>query len=104
MVEQTSLLAYKGVEPHLGAMQQAVYDVIEKFGPITQMEIASRLKRPINTVTPRVNELAFKGFATVHGVGTNGLGHTAKLWVIKDPNDKNLAEITKEPLEQDCEI
>lgn len=103
MAEQTSLLAYAQIQSKLGAMQQAVHDVIEEFGPISDYDIALKLKRPINSITPRRGELIFKGFVTLHAMGVNSLGHAAKMWVIKDPNDRNLLALAKEPMEQDCE-
>lgn len=105
MVEQTSLLAYASFQNKLGAMQQAVYDTIEEFGPIADFDIAKRLRRDINTVTPRRGELIVKGFVTLHALGLNSLGNTAKLWVAKDPNDHNLIKIAKESaVEQDCAV
>lgn len=104
MVEQTSLLAYAQIQSKLGAMQQAVYDTIEEFGPIADFDIAKKLKRDINTITPRRGELIFKGLVTVHAMGLNSLGHSAKLWVVKDPNDTNLLKMAKEPMERDCEV
>lgn len=102
MAEQTSLLAYAQIQSKLGAMQQAVYDVIEELGPIADFDIALKLKRSINTVTPRRGELIVKGFVTLHATGVNSTGHAAKLWVIKDPNDTNLRRVAER--EQDCEV
>lgn len=45
----------------LSARQAQVVSVIELFGPMTNSELAQKLDWPINTVTPRTNELVKKG-------------------------------------------
>lgn len=57
-VRQTSIRAYENeVLPNLGKRQAEVLSSLGQVEPATDKEIASHLNRPINTVTPRRNEL-----------------------------------------------
>lgn len=69
-VRDTSLAAYEEVSPKIGERQKAVLDTIRVAKrPVNNQEIAGYLGVPINTITPRTNELvglgkvelAFKG-------------------------------------------
>lgn len=62
-VQDTSLDAYYGeVKPKLGEKQQRVLNVIRSARrPVCNQEIADWMNQPINTITPRVNELVEKG-------------------------------------------
>lgn len=64
-VKSTSLEAYHGeVKPKLGEKQRVVYDLLLKAKrPVCNQEIAQHLKQPINTITPRMNELVKLGSA-----------------------------------------
>lgn len=59
-VQDTSRSAYHDIQPKLGERQQKVLEAIELHGPMTNNEIARVLGWPINTVTPRTNELVKK--------------------------------------------
>lgn len=57
-VRDTSKLAYNEVEPKIGERQKRVLDAISQAKrPVNNQEIADFLMVPINTVTPRTNEL-----------------------------------------------
>lgn len=57
-VRDTSKLAYEDVKPELGKKQALVLQTIAKAKrPVNNQEIASHLALPINTITPRTNEL-----------------------------------------------
>ncbi len=57
-VQDTSLKAYFGeVVDTLGARQRAVLEAFTKKEDFTNAELAEFLQWPINTVTPRTNEL-----------------------------------------------
>lgn len=62
-VRDTSLSAYKNdVESSLGQRQKIVYDTVRKAKrPVNNQEIANYLNKPINTITPRTNELVALG-------------------------------------------
>lgn len=57
-VRDTSKLAYDDVSPSIGKKQALVLQTIAKAKrPVNNQEIASHLALPINTITPRTNEL-----------------------------------------------
>ena len=57
-VRDTSMAAYKEVAPQLGEKQQLILNTIRRAKrPVNNQEIADFLRKPINTVTPRTNEL-----------------------------------------------
>lgn len=57
-VRDTSKLAYEEVSPRLGDKQKVVLNTIAKAKrPVNNQEIAIHLALPINTITPRTNEL-----------------------------------------------
>lgn len=60
MVQQMSILAYKEIQD-LGARQRQVLNIIRSRGFANNLEIAKDLGLPINSVTPRTNELVAKG-------------------------------------------
>lgn len=60
MVRATSLLAYQSLFPGLSYRQTLVFRVLRKR-PMSNRELSVFLRWPINSVTPRVNELLKKG-------------------------------------------
>lgn len=61
-VQTTSLFAYRTeIVPTIGTRQRVVYDEIMRHKDVTNTEISHFLGFPINTVTPRVNELRKAG-------------------------------------------
>lgn len=60
-VQQTSIDAYKEVEPDLGRRQTQVLDCIRRYRNVTNSEIANMLRLSINQVTPRTHELRKAG-------------------------------------------
>ena len=62
-VRDTSLETYyKEVKPHLNVKQQTIYIALQMSKrPVCNQELADYLQQPINTVTPRVNELVKLG-------------------------------------------
>lgn len=63
MIQNTSIDAYRfDVLPRLGERQQIVLRALRTSSkPRCNQELADYLDQPINTVTPRVNELVEKG-------------------------------------------
>lgn len=58
MVTDTSRAAFNEVKPELGDRQQLVLNTIKRAKrPVNDQEIADFLRKPINTITPRRNEL-----------------------------------------------
>lgn len=95
-VSYTSQEAYAKIHDELGAKQQIVFEAIKELGTATNEAISEYLNWPINTVTPRVTELKKFGLIDVEGLGVNKSGFSAKLWSIRDPNDKELIEIAND--------
>ena len=57
-VRDTSKLAYDTVSPSIGKKQALVLQTIAKAKrPVNNQEISDYLSIPINTITPRTNEL-----------------------------------------------
>ena len=67
MIQPTSIEAFISIEPELGNMQKAVYDVIKQFPSVSNLDISRILNKPINSITPRVKELRDKNL--VYQVG-----------------------------------
>ncbi len=56
-VTDTSLEAFKEVKEHLGERQAVVYHCLKEIQPATNLMISKKLSIPINSITPRMNEL-----------------------------------------------
>ena len=89
MIAETSRQAYKSLKD-LGDKQRVVYEAIKTLGRATNEELATWLGWPIQSVTGRVNELGKYGMVAVDGIGKTRSGRSAKVWVVKDLNDKKL--------------
>ena len=59
--QQTSIEAYNAIKKELGQRQQEVYDGFLGNGSCTNLEISKAMGIPINSVTPRTNELVKLG-------------------------------------------
>lgn len=67
MLLDTSLDAFQSIIPQLGSRQAAVYDIIRHLKNPTNAEISRFMGLPINTITPRTNELRKRGLVTDAG-------------------------------------
>ena len=85
MIAETSQLAFKhDVVPTLGARQQAVMECLSSLKEATNLELSKHLDWPINTVTPRINELVKLG--VVEQIGKRPCkvsGRLAYVWGLK---------------------
>ena len=61
MIQNTSLEAYKVLQPELGKMQVMIYNVLKVYPNSSNHDISEILDKPINSITPRVKELRDKG-------------------------------------------
>lgn len=95
-VSGTSQEAYDKIRDKLGYKQAIVFEAIKRLGAATNEAIAEYLGWPINQVTGRVTELKRFGMVAAEGRGINKTGFSAQLWSIRDPNDKNLLELTND--------
>lgn len=84
-VRDTSLETYFGeIQPTLGKRQKAVFDIIEKLGSSTNLEISRYSGIPINQVTPRTNELVKKGLVVADTKRECSVSHkTVYSWRVK---------------------
>lgn len=81
-IQQTSLQAYEQVQPKIGKNQQIIFNLIYIHEGITDAEIGNTLDWPINTVTPRRNELVKLGLIYSKGVRLCKITkNTANEWV-----------------------
>lgn len=97
-VANTSMMAYEALLDKLGEKQQIVYEAIKELGAATNDQIADHLGWTINRVTGRVTELKKYGLVDVEGIGISNSGNSAKVWSIRDLNDRKL-----EQMSHDCE-
>lgn len=61
MIQPTSRQAYDSIRDSLGDRQKKVLSMLDMSQGLTNRELAHLLNWPINTVTPRVNELVRHG-------------------------------------------
>lgn len=80
--QETSGMAYDSVKPDLGKKQKDVLRALE-YGPKTNQEISEWLNLPINTITPRTNELVKKGLVVEDSKKIGNTGRWAIRWAIK---------------------
>ena len=86
-MQRTSLEAYTEVKKTLGRRQ---IEVLNAFlgGNATNAELADYLNRPINTITPRTNELVKKGLVKEHSKRWCAVtGHKAIAWIVRQPDE-----------------
>jgi predicted transcriptional regulator len=84
-VDQTSILAYDHIKPHLGIKQNIVYDTIKNHPYVSNEDISNILGWRINTVTPRVKELREYGSVMRGGYGiSKRTGKKVNLWIVKE--------------------
>ena len=57
----TSVSAAKAATPAMTAKRAEVLSYIIRYGPLTQEQLAAKLEWPIQSINPRVNELARMG-------------------------------------------
>lgn len=67
MIQSTSLEAYLEIQPELGSMQNMVYNLIKVYPGVSNIDISRMLRKPINSITPRVKELRDKGLVVCCG-------------------------------------
>lgn len=68
MIQNTSLEAYRVLEPDLGFLQKTVYEAIQSNPGFSNHNLAFHLGWEINRVTPRVKELRDKGLVVCIGM------------------------------------
>ena len=56
-IQATTMLAFSEILPILGERQMLTFQAIKKIQPCSNMELSKYLGLPINTITPRCQEL-----------------------------------------------
>lgn len=79
-MQSTSLDAFDGIKKDLGKRQADVLRAIKVLGKPTNLEIANFLGKPINSITPRTNELVKKFYVTDCGIKISPSGRPAMMW------------------------
>lgn len=82
MIRDTSTRAYHALSD-LGERQKEVYMVIARLGSACNLDIAEELGLPINSVTPRTNELVFMDYVEEARKDIGPTGRTVIYWKIK---------------------
>lgn len=62
MIQDTSIAAFRTIQPQLGNRQREVLNGFSQYGAKTNLEMSVLLGRPINQITPRTNELVKMGY------------------------------------------
>ena len=95
MIQQTSRKAYGEILPHLGEKQSAVYQTFKFYGASTNLEIATILFRPINTIVPRTNELVKMGLLEAKSKEKCSIsGRLAIKWAVcRTPKDQEMQDM-----------
>jgi hypothetical protein len=80
MIQETSLKAFREILPELGHRQLEVLRVIYNQVTANNNIISKILKLPINSVTPRVNELRKKGLVIMSTVSPCPFTGKSTIW------------------------
>jgi len=84
MIQSTSQEAYDTIFGKLGNRQHEVFTCLRLIEPACNKAIAAQLSLPINEVTPRINELRYKGVVE-EAFKAKYDGHKVIYWQIKHP-------------------
>lgn len=84
MIQSTSQEAYDKIVNDLGKRQHEAYTILAEIEPACNKEIAFKLCLPINEVTPRINELRYKGVVE-QAYKADYDGRKVIFWKIKHP-------------------
>lgn len=79
-IRQTSLKAYSEIDESIGNMQLKVLNCIRKYPRISNKDIGRIINMPINSVTPRTNELVKGGKVCEAGKERGVNGRLAIVW------------------------
>lgn len=81
--QQTSFRPWQNVQTSLGERQQQVLDVIRELPQCDNLMISQKLRLPINSITPRVNELRKLGRVKEVGQFRNAMtGRPTMRWEV----------------------
>lgn len=85
MIQDTSLEAYTQIKPYLSACQEEIFSFMQTYRDrdFTNKQLAWELRKPINTVTPRVLELRDLGLVVFSKYVLQENGRRAMAWKVK---------------------
>ena len=84
MIQSTSQEAYDKIVETLGNRQYTVYNWLRGIEPACNKEISIAIGLPINEITPRINELRYKGVVE-QAYKADYDGRKVIFWKIKHP-------------------
>ena len=82
--QETSREAYHSVQPKLVGKRKEVLNCLVTNGNMTNGEVADFLHWPINTVTPRMNELVKDDYVVAVNWKIGPTGRKAIVWGVKN--------------------
>ena len=83
----TSYEALQTISSTLSRRQAEVLECLKVYGAMTNLEIANRMRRQINTITPRTHELRLKGVVCPCGTKIDSTGFRAHIWTLVYPEE-----------------
>jgi len=92
MIQSTSQEAYDKIVGTLGQRQYQVFNALKTIEPACNRVIALHLDLPINEVTPRINELRYKGVVEQAYKANDITGRKVIYWQISHPEIKWIQE------------
>ena len=84
MIQSTSQEAYDKIVNDLGKRQHEVFNHLKIMEPACNRQISETFDMPINEVTPRINELRYKGVVE-QAYKADYDGRKVIFWKIKHP-------------------
>jgi hypothetical protein len=89
-VRNTSIQAFRSID-NLSHRQEDVLSALGGLGTACNLEVASSLHLPINSITPRMNELVKMGEVIESHRAVNPITHKRVIyWMIKQTQEKLL--------------
>jgi DNA-binding MarR family transcriptional regulator len=82
MIQQTTLEAWNSIQANMNKRQAEVYAAIRVMGGATNLQVSRFLGLPINSVTPRVQELRKLGEIQEGEIVIQETGRSAIRWVV----------------------
>jgi DNA-binding MarR family transcriptional regulator len=89
-MKDTSIEAYYSIIHDLNKKQKAVFNIIRKLHPCTDLQISDYSGIPINAVTPRRGELEKMGLIRSNEKVIQRTGRRAWNWIAKEPKNEQL--------------
>lgn len=84
MIQSTSQESYDKIVETLGRRQHQIFSILKQIEPACNKSISIRGGFPINEVTPRINELRYKGVVE-QAYKADYDGRKVIFWKIKHP-------------------